>query len=375
MKNILVSFLGRYNSGPLIAIEIAKALKELDYNVYVIISSHISNRDDWYKCNFNKIYELNTYQSIKDVIGKTVQFELLEKKKLAAAFSNVKLDLIIRPMMHKWDNMVSAVFQNVKILTYCHDPLPHSGTFALSNLIHSFWIKKSDYVVVLTKSFIPIVHQKYGIPENRIIYSSHGKLGAYKEQQTIECPDEKLRYVNDKVNFMFFGRIEKYKGLGYLLAAYKEVRKKYENCTLTIIGAGDFSEYEDEAKALPEITVINRYIADGEVGWCFTGKSLVTVLPYTDATQSGVIPIALEYGVPILATNTGGLMEQLYEGEIGVFCEPKNVSDLAKKMEGFLANQDLMDAQKKIMAEKLEDLEWANIIRKLIREIEEIERR
>ena len=373
MKNILVSFLSRYNSGPLIALEIAKALKKLDYNVYVIISSHISNREDWYKYNFDRIYEIDTYQSFKDVIGKTVQFEISEKKKLADAFSDVKLDLVIRPMMHKWDNMVSTAFPKVKILTYCHDPLPHSGTFAINNWIHSLWIKKSDYVVVLTKSFVPIVQQEYGIPENRIFCSSHGKLGAYKEQQAIECSDEKLKYANDKVNFMFFGRIEKYKGLGYLLDAYKKVRETYEKCTLTIIGSGDFSEYEDKAKELPDVTVINKYIADEEVGWCFTGKNLVTVLPYTDATQSGVIPIALEYGVPILATNTGGLMEQLYEGEIGVFCEPKDSSDLAKKMEGFLVDQNLMDAQKKIMAEKLEDLDWTNIIRKLMKEIEEID--
>lgn len=371
MKNILVSFLGRFNSGPLIAIEIAKALKKLDYNVYVIISSHISNREDWYKYDFDRIYELNTYQSFKDVFGKTVQFEISGKKKLADAFSDVKLDLMIRPMMHKWDNMVSEAFPNVKILTYCHDPLPHSGTFAISNWLHSRWIKKSNYVVVLTKSFIPIVHQEYAIPENRILYSSHGKLGAYKEQQSTECPDEKLRYADDKVNFMFFGRIEKYKGLGYLLEAYKEVRKIYDNCTLTIIGSGDFSEYENTAKELSDVHVVNRYIADEEVGWCFTGNNLVTVLPYTDATQSGVIPIALEYGVPILATNTGGLMEQLYNGEIGVFCEPKDAIDLAEKMESFISSPELMREQKNLMSDKLKDLDWANIVRKLMKEIEE----
>lgn len=369
MKNILISFLGRNNSGPLISIEIAKALKKLNYNVYVIISSHISNREEWYKYDFDRVYELDTYQSFRDVIGKTLKFELKTKKEIRDFFSDVEFDVEIRPMIHKWANLVSSAFPKVPKVSYCHDPIPHSGTFAISNRIHYFFIKKSDLVVVLTKSFIPIVQKEYGIPENRIIYSLHGKLGAYKEQQEEECPDD-IRYSDNKVNFMFFGRIEKYKGLGYLLEAYKEVRKKCDNCTLTIIGSGDFSEYENTAKGLPDVHVVNRYIADEEVGWCFTGNNLVTVLPYTDATQSGVIPIALEYGVPILATNTGGLMEQLYDGELGMFCEPKNAIDLAAKMESVISNPELMVEQKNLMSDKLKDLDWTNIIRKLMKEIE-----
>lgn len=369
MKNILVSFLGRFNSGPLIAIEIAKALKELDYRVYVIISSHVSNKEEWYKCQFDKIYELDTYQSAKDVVQKTIRLELNEKRKIQKAFADVNFDLIIRPMMHKWDNAVLKAFPTVKVLTYCHDPLPHSGTFAINNWIHERWIKRSDYVVVLTKSFVPIVEKEYGISNENIFCSSHGKLGTYKELQATERPDNLITYDEDKINFMFFGRIEKYKGLGFLLEAYRIVREKYDNCTLTIIGSGDFLEYKSLSEELPDVKVVNRYIADEEVGWCFTGENLVTVLPYTDATQSGVVPIAIEYGIPMIATNTGGLMEQLDDGKIGVFCNPCDLKDLSQKMMRFMEEPDLFMEQKNLMADKLSELDWVAIIDKLMKEI------
>lgn len=50
---------------------------------------------------------------------------------------------------------------------------------------------------------------------------------------------------------------------------------------------------------------------DEEVESIFSGENLVAVLPYLDATQSGVVLTAMDYGVPVIATDTGGLSEQI----------------------------------------------------------------
>ena len=57
-----------------------------------------------------------------------------------------------------------------------------------------------------------------------------------------------------------------------------------------------------------------------------------------DATQSGVISLAHSFGCPVIASDTGGLKEQLNKGEIGLFCKIGNAKELCEKM--FCLNND-----------------------------------
>ncbi len=60
--------------------------------------------------------------------------------------------------------------------------------------------------------------------------------------------------------------------------------------------------------------LINRNILDEEIISLFKGEKVVTVLPYRDATQSGVTNVAAMYKSFIIATKTGVLPEQLGYG-------------------------------------------------------------
>lgn len=372
-KTILINYMGRTNSGPLIALEIAKGLVKLGYNVDAVISKHVSNYNEWGKVGINKIYEVDTYQSSRELLTKSVKFCMIEYRKLKNFFINDQIDVVIKPMFHPWADLVCSLFRNAKIITYCHDPVMHSGVGKLNRVLYKKQIQHSDDVVVLTRSFIPIVVENYGINKKNVHFSPHGKLGTYREKQTVVCSDKAFQYDTLKMNFMFFGRIQEYKGLHVLAKAYEIVKKQYNNVTLTVIGSGDFSEYAEEYAALKDVTVVNRYIGDEEVGWCFIGKNLVTILPYTDATQSGVVPIAMEYGIPIIASNTGGLMEQLYDGEIGIFCPPSNAQALADQMIRFIVEPRIYTQQQKLMQTKMKELEWDVILANLMAELEENE--
>jgi glycosyltransferase involved in cell wall biosynthesis len=48
------------------------------------------------------------------------------------------------------------------------------------------------------------------------------------------------------------------------------------------------------------------------------------VLPYSDATQSGIIQIAYHYEKPVIATDVGGLAEVVRNNETGFIIEPKS---------------------------------------------------
>jgi glycosyltransferase involved in cell wall biosynthesis len=99
-----------------------------------------------------------------------------------------------------------------------------------------------------------------------------------------------------------------------------------ESYQLLIAGEsyGSFEPYRKQIDASPakqRITVMNRYIDDKEVPVLFSASD-VLVVPYRSATQSGVIPIAYHFEVPVLATDVGALRETIEPAATGIICTP-----------------------------------------------------
>jgi glycosyltransferase involved in cell wall biosynthesis len=76
------------------------------------------------------------------------------------------------------------------------------------------------------------------------------------------------------------------------------------------------------------IDIHDRYIPDGEVQIYFTAADLV-VLPYTSATQSGIVQIAYAFLKPVIVTRVGGLPDVVEDGKTGYIIDPKNSQQIA----------------------------------------------
>ncbi|MCS7228018.1 MAG: glycosyltransferase family 4 protein, partial [Endomicrobia bacterium] len=75
--------------------------------------------------------------------------------------------------------------------------------------------------------------------------------------------------------------------------------------------------------------VIDKYIPDEEVKNIFLDASIV-VLPYRDATQSGVVGIAYAFARPVVATNVGGISELVVDGETGFLSKSNTNEEIAE---------------------------------------------
>lgn len=348
--------------------ELARGLVENDVNVSLILSEHIENKSDWIKSEalFKKMYFVDTHTSKKDLISKTIKFLFEGRTALKKAFNGFHYDYLINTMGNYWDPFIPSLVNADEIVTYIHDPIAHSGTAKWKTILRTSRYKQADQIVVHTKSFIPIVSELYGFSKKDIHYVPHNRLSSYRDCWVKEPYDDMYM---DKTNFVFFGFIQKYKGLHVLAKAYKNVLEKGYNVSLTIAGNGDFSEYKQEYSGLDNVKIINRRIRDEEIGNLFSIPNTVAVLPYIDATQSGVVVTAMEFGTPIIASNTGGLREQLNDGEIGIFCEPGDAEDLAEKMICLIDNTEEIKQQKEKMSIFLLTLNRDAVARKLIEEI------
>ena len=164
---------------------------------------------------------------------------------------------------------------------------------------------------------------------------------------------------------LFFGRIVLYKGLDVLLQAYADVRQTH-TARLVIAGEGDLRLYQKALHTLPDVKVINHWIPEDEIEELFL-KSDLLVLPYIGASQSGVIPIAAALGLPVIASCTGGIPEQIEDGKSGWLVQPASKDALAAAIVEALDNPALARQRGEALRTRYESqlFSWEQIARQV----------
>ena len=224
-----------------------------------------------------------------------------------------------------------------------HDPICHSTnqksvSYIIKSTFEKIYLslaaKKASKILLLSKfskEIFLIKHKKY---EKKIFQIN---LGAHIITEKKTKPIELSNYNQSFI--LFFGRIDKYKGIGHFLKGFLEIEDEIES-KFIIAGNGNLSGEEKELIYRSKKTiVINRYILDEEMLYLFNNCSCV-VLPYTDATQSGVIPIAYKLGKPVIVSNILGLTQFVDNKKTGYVCD--NDSDYGEAVKYVLKNASNM---------------------------------
>ena len=140
---------------------------------------------------------------------------------------------------------------------------------------------------------------------------------------------------------LFFGRIAKYKGLKYLVEACHILQAQGKMFSLVVAGTGDdFEVNEAGLKQIHHLTLVNRRIMPNEIENLFTSSDII-VLPYIEASQSGVIAYALGFGKPCVATRTGSIPEMIQDGYNGLLTVPADAKSLADSLAQLMDDAEL----------------------------------
>jgi glycosyltransferase involved in cell wall biosynthesis len=127
---------------------------------------------------------------------------------------------------------------------------------------------------------------------------------------------------NDRRHLLCFGRLLPYKGLDLLAEALALLSDEIE---VRVVGLGPETGALNALRACPGVIVENRWVPETEIG-ALLGWSDALILPYREASQSGVAAAAVAAGRPVIATRVGGLREQLSTAPHAVLCEPDAAS-------------------------------------------------
>jgi glycosyltransferase involved in cell wall biosynthesis len=220
------------------------------------------------------------------------------------------------------------------IAMHIHDPLPHPGLASLAIFTtQQLQVRAADRVFVYGDALARQVHRFYGIPSNRIATIPHG---VYRPPRDVAPPDRApYRW------FSFLGRIERYKGLDVFLKAAEDVALDFPDSRFYVGGAGDLEPYREAIERLGNRVVVEHREISNEETDEIMQESWAVVLPYTSATQSGVIPVAYWNGCPVIATDAGALAEMVREGETGFIVQPGDAGAVADRMRRLLRDPTL----------------------------------
>lgn len=214
-----------------------------------------------------------------------------------------------------------------KVLLIIDNAIPHEkrpGDMLITRL--GFGV--TDYFLVMSET---VKRDLLSIkPDAKVALSPHPLYEVFGEPKDKETARKSLG-VSGPV-LLFFGFVRAYKGLKVLLDAMPEVLGKMD---ATLVVAGEFYEDKDayikkidELGIAEKVVVLDRFIANESVGDYFSAADLL-VLPYLSATQSGITQIAFVFGLPVVATDVGGLPEVVRDGETGFLVPPGDPKAIA----------------------------------------------
>jgi glycosyltransferase involved in cell wall biosynthesis len=152
-------------------------------------------------------------------------------------------------------------------------------------------------------------------------------------------------YRSPRTNYLlFFGRLELYKGVADLLAAYEQVTASGVAAGigggLVLAGPGPLPG-EWQNRLPPGVDWRSRLISDEEAIDLFQNCRAL-VLPYIDATQSALVAAAYFFNKPVIVTRSGALPEYVQNGRTGLIVPASDPDALAGAMRYALTHQEEM---------------------------------
>lgn len=139
---------------------------------------------------------------------------------------------------------------------------------------------------------------------------------------------------DEKIRFLFIGRVMQEKGIDELFKAAKRIKQEYENVYFDIVGP-----YEDDYKDVTEQLVnegVIEYHGFQEDVKPFIEKAHCFVLPSWHEGMANTNLECAAMGRPIITSNIHGCLEAVKDGRTGFLAESKNADDLYNKIKKFI---------------------------------------
>ena len=336
MMKILVWQWGRYGAGPRFAACLADSLRSqpgVSVSLSLSRGAEILAGPDAPKCDMPVRTYMGLFSFLFRVLTAPVALVPLIMK-----LWRLRPDLAICAMPGPLDLLMGVALRliGVKLLVIVHEAEVHPGDgYSFQMTLQRLLCRCADALVALSN------HVGSKLQEQGIVRQHKRPLIALTHPPVLFDLPPVTRAAGPP-RLLFFGRLLSYKGLDLLASAIKLLPPSIE-ISIRIVGRGPESDALTALRACSNVVVENRWAAETEVG-AILGWADALILPYREASQSGVAAAAIASGRAVIATRVGGLTEQLSAFPQTTLCEPDPVS-LACAITGWLERPALSQPQ------------------------------
>ncbi len=254
------------------------------------------------------------------------------RREIADVIRRQSIQRVVVLMSHVWTPLIASAVRaaGAPYVVVVHDAQAHPGDrtgrvldWLLRDAAHA------DEVITLSDHVSEQLLKRMPRLRGRIRTLFHPVLGT---PAAVDRPGE-------TPGFLFFGRIMAYKGLPLFVQACEQLRARGLRFRIGVVGEGALDELAPRLADL-DAEVVNRWVDLQELPAIFSRYD-ATVVPSIEASQSGVVAAAHGFGLPVIATPVGGLIEQVADGRTGLLADAVSAEALARAMERWLSDADL----------------------------------
>lgn len=254
---------------------------------------------------------------------------------------------------------------SARVVFICHNVVPHDSRSVVDRELSRLALANGDSFVVHSEADERVLRTLLPRQTSRPGSVRRSVLPAFEIAQAEDREEARaaLGVAPDARMALFFGFVREYKGVEVLIDATPLVAGRVPK--LHVLVAGECwtprEQLERRARELgaeQQLTFDDRYIPNEEVGRYFSAADIV-VMPYLEATQSAVVTLAVAFGLPVVATDVGGLPEVVLDGKTGLIVPPGDVPALAEAMARCLSDDELYAALREGVVSSAERFSWS----------------
>lgn len=223
-----------------------------------------------------------------------------------------------------------------KIVITTHDVQSFAGKY--SQNAASRILDKADKIIAHNQVSRKELLSQTNLSNNKISIIPHGNyLNTIPVSPTPVEARKILNLVIGAPVILFFGQIKEVKGLDILLQSLPPVIAKFPTLKLLVAGKlwkENFSKYDriiHDNNLKDHVDLHIKYIPDEDVSTYYRAADLV-VLPYRRIYQSGVLLMAMSYGIPTIVSDLEGMLEIVEDGVNGFVFKGGDATDLSNKL-------------------------------------------
>jgi glycogen(starch) synthase len=328
---------------------LAKALVQQNHEVH-LFTLDFPGSPNYEEMDGVKVYRASTELGHPNFLTWVLLFNHFLTKRMADVTQSIDFDVM---HVHDW----LAAFSGISFKHYLKKPMVltvHSTEVGRAQGLHSpdsfsingieWWaMYEADRVIVCSQSMKNEICGHFNLPWDKVDVIPNA-IDATQYQTSVDRGSVRQRYgvgYGEKL-ILCVGRLVPQKGIEYFIRAIPSIAKRYPEAKFIIVGEGwsrDILEAEARASGQGRKVQFTGFASDQEVINLMTSADVLVVPSVYE--PFGIVALeGMATGVPVVASQVGGLSEVIEHDRTGLFVFPRSPESIAWGIDRVLSDPD-----------------------------------